>query len=271
MLITCCRGSPKKLLDLSNFQVLRIGREQHVPDSSNHSLSLVKPVELQLFWGTRWREPLARWFGLSFAPKPKYNERFARQYRYSTRVSPDFALLRHSSPSFGSWFLCSSEHCQDHWRLQVHTSKHSLSLCLLQTQPETRTHTTHTQHTKHNITHNMRRQTQRERDREREEIERDAALLKLASPSSGCWHVCRTRSQDHGIYIYIYIFMSVSCFAHFSRKNVVWNTRTFHDVYCSKPLTFHNGWIFHSADMTNHGKTLIQRKIIQPGSKSATV
>ena len=40
-----------------------------------------------------------RWFGLSFAPKPKYKERFARQYRYSTRVSPDFALLMHSSPS----------------------------------------------------------------------------------------------------------------------------------------------------------------------------
>ena len=40
--ITCFGGSTKKPLDLSHFQNLRIGREQHVPDSSNHSFCLIK-------------------------------------------------------------------------------------------------------------------------------------------------------------------------------------------------------------------------------------
>ena len=40
-----------------------------------------------------------RWFGLSFAPFSKHNERFARQYRYSTRASPAFALHKLRSPS----------------------------------------------------------------------------------------------------------------------------------------------------------------------------
>ena len=52
--------------------------------------------------GKRWREPAVRWFGLSFAPFSKYIERFARQYRYSTRGSRDVALLKLSSPSVGS-------------------------------------------------------------------------------------------------------------------------------------------------------------------------
>ena len=42
-----------------------------------------------------------RWFGLSFAPFSKHIERFARQYRYSTKVSPDVALLKLSSPPVG--------------------------------------------------------------------------------------------------------------------------------------------------------------------------
>ena len=40
--ITCFRGSPKKPLDLTHFLSLRTGREQHVPDSSDHSLYLIK-------------------------------------------------------------------------------------------------------------------------------------------------------------------------------------------------------------------------------------
>ena len=59
---------------------LRIDREQHVPDSSNHSIYLMKPA--------------VRWFCLSFAAKPEYNERFARQYCYSTRF---LLTLRFSS------------------------------------------------------------------------------------------------------------------------------------------------------------------------------
>ena len=40
--ITCFRGSPKETLGSNPFSSLRIGREQHVPDSSNHSLCLMK-------------------------------------------------------------------------------------------------------------------------------------------------------------------------------------------------------------------------------------
>ena len=32
------------------------------------------------------RESVVRWYGLSLAPSSKHNERFARQYRCSTRV-----------------------------------------------------------------------------------------------------------------------------------------------------------------------------------------
>ena len=47
------------------------------------------------------REPAVRWFGLSFAPLSKHNERFARQYRCGPPpVSPDAGLLRLRSPSF---------------------------------------------------------------------------------------------------------------------------------------------------------------------------
>ena len=69
---------------------------------------------------------------LVFCTKPRAKRTICTSVspRASTRVSPDFALLRLRSPSFKSKnsFL---KHFQDHWRLQMHTSKHSLSLRLL--------------------------------------------------------------------------------------------------------------------------------------------
>ena len=44
-----------------------------------------KIVQLQLSWGTLRRESATGWFGLSLAPFSKHDERFARQYRYSTK------------------------------------------------------------------------------------------------------------------------------------------------------------------------------------------
>ena len=53
----------------------------------------------------------------------------------------------------------------------------------------------------------------------------DADLLKLASPSSGWYHVSRTRSQDHGkhfhvddMYIFMYMYMSGSLFCSFPHE-----------------------------------------------------
>ena len=76
----------------------------------------VKAVELQLTRKKLRRESVVGWFGLSFAPKPEFHKRIARQYRYSTRVSPDVALLELSSPSDRS--------CQDEKNNTQHTYTH---------------------------------------------------------------------------------------------------------------------------------------------------
>ena len=41
------------------------------------------------------------------------------------------------------------------------------------------------------------------------------------------------------VYVYVYVHMSVVLFL--TKKKTQSGTRTFHDVYCSKRLTFHNG------------------------------
>ena len=38
----CTMGLPKQALDLAHFGSLRVGREQHVADSSSHALYLMK-------------------------------------------------------------------------------------------------------------------------------------------------------------------------------------------------------------------------------------
>ena len=70
-------------------------------------------------------------------------------------------------------------------------------------------------------------------------------------------------------YTYAYSFTCRCNFCTFLEKTES-GTRTFHDVYCSKPLTFHNGWMFHSWYMCRHhkphsGKTVNQKN--PPGQK----
>ena len=78
MVITGFRGSPKKLFGSFPFSSLRIDWEQHVPDSSNHSLYLIK-----LFISSSpegicgGNQPPDGSICLS-PPRPNYNERFAR-------------------------------------------------------------------------------------------------------------------------------------------------------------------------------------------------
>ena len=50
---TCFRGNP---WILPIFKFLRFGLEQHVPDSSNHSLYLIK-LAIQIFWSQRSPRP----------------------------------------------------------------------------------------------------------------------------------------------------------------------------------------------------------------------
>ena len=68
-------SSPKVTTGCCPCSILRKDREQHVPDSSNHSLYLIKLLS-SVILGKCWREPAVRWFDLSFAPMKKYNERF---------------------------------------------------------------------------------------------------------------------------------------------------------------------------------------------------
>ena len=87
-------GSTKKPMDLSPFlESWRINRTRHVPDSSNHSLSLMKLSSSRTSKKKLRREPPVTWFGLSLAPKPKHNERFARQYRREPRALTIFQVL----------------------------------------------------------------------------------------------------------------------------------------------------------------------------------
>ena len=82
---------------------LRIGRTRHVPDSSNHSLCLMKLLNSSSPGETAGGTS-CEMVRLVFRPIPEHNERFARQYRYEPppEFSPDFALLRLGSPSFKS-------------------------------------------------------------------------------------------------------------------------------------------------------------------------
>ena len=64
-------GSPKVTTGSCPCSSLRKDREQHVPDSSNHSLYLMKIVKQTVTVGKQRREPAVRWFDLSFAPMKK--------------------------------------------------------------------------------------------------------------------------------------------------------------------------------------------------------
>ena len=68
--ITCPRGSPEVTTGFYPCFNLRISREQHVPDSSNHSLHLMKLLSSSYPEGKLRKESAVRWFGLFSAPNP---------------------------------------------------------------------------------------------------------------------------------------------------------------------------------------------------------
>ena len=96
----------------------------------------------------------------------------------------------------------------------------------------------------------------------------DEVQLQPSAMPSGCWQqtctpidTCEKKKnqssqlQDMDARVLFFLVTTslcqdqVICASAFTRishsgkncKNAVWNTCTFHDVYCSKPLTFHNG------------------------------
>ena len=110
-----------------------------------------------------------------FRPKPKYNERFARQYRNSTRVSHDAAVLKLAPPSFCIHmyiytytysstihpFSIPPTHTSPHKPKQTQTNKPTTQPNN-ETEPNNRAQTqTHTHKTQHN-TDNRQQTTHRE-------------------------------------------------------------------------------------------------------------
>ena len=72
MVITCCRGSPKNLLDLSHFQVFE-NRTRATRSRFLHSFAVPdQAVQFQLSWGTLRRESVVTWFDLSFSTKSSF-------------------------------------------------------------------------------------------------------------------------------------------------------------------------------------------------------
>ena len=112
------------------IQSLRIGREQHVSDSCNHSLHLIKLINSTYPEGRFGSEPALDGSIILSPQHPSVTNELHVSIATSLHQSfPDSALLKQSSPSFGSQRSCSyPNRSQDHGRLQVHISKHSLSL-----------------------------------------------------------------------------------------------------------------------------------------------
>ena len=71
----------KKTLHHTHLKFEHRSKIRH-PQYLQSSALPAKTLHMQLSWGKLRREPATRWFDDFFAPIPKYNERFARQYRY---------------------------------------------------------------------------------------------------------------------------------------------------------------------------------------------
>jgi len=93
------------------FRSLAVGRRAELPVRTvppAHVATAHDPLnESPAILGKLRGEPATRWFDGSFAPIPRSDERFARQYRVptSTAVSSGFVVARHRSPPFGSYRL----------------------------------------------------------------------------------------------------------------------------------------------------------------------
>ena len=96
---------------------------------------------------------------------------------------------------------------------------------------------------KRNITQNTERESERERetDRDREKTvkEREEKMKEEKEEEREDEEKKKQRSHVHQKWN-----MSVSLFCSFSHEKPQSGTRAFHDMCCSKSLTFHNGFMF---------------------------
>ena len=102
-----------------------------------------------------------------------------------------------------------------------------------------RTPNTHTQH--HTETQRERaRERERDRDREKTVKEREEKMKEEKEEERRE----RRRRKKQRSHVHQKWNMSVSLFCSFSHEKLQSGTRSFHDMCCSKSLTFHNGFMF---------------------------
>ena len=190
--------------------ILKFGRsrEQHVADSSTHSLYLIKLFSSSDPEGNKLS-------GMS---------RFARQYRPETPRK--CALVKHSSPSLGSWHVCSYSVCG------VCVCVRCVGMCTVWVC----------------ALWGVRCVV--------------AVLLVCLVVCVGvrrCVWLCVWKIT---VNIFILMCMSVSLFCSCSLdKKTQSGTLTFHDVCFSKPFTFHNGFnVFSSRCCFQHFSRLQKKK-----------
>ena len=171
----------KETLESLPILSLRKGRTRNVPDSTNHSLYLIKMLSSNRE-GKRWISLFfffAQSLNAPLLPVSIFSSYEARKNTVQTICSATFAPFtpHHTTPHHAT---------PNHAR---HTTWHH-------TTKKTKTHTTHTH-----------------------------------------MYVYMYLYMYLYMYVYVYVYMYVCMYVyiHLTKK------RTFHDVYCSKPLTFHNG------------------------------
>ena len=74
-------GVHRKYQRIGRIESLRVGREEHVPESSDHARYWLKLCSSSYPSEKLWREPDIKWFDLTVAPVSKNMQRFALQYR----------------------------------------------------------------------------------------------------------------------------------------------------------------------------------------------
>ena len=94
--------------------------------------------------------------------------------------------------------------------------------------------------TEHNTTKDNRHLTTSD-ERQTKNNERRRATHDMTRHHATNKHKRHTHAHAH---VYVHVYVGVTILVHFLTKKTQFGTRTFHDVCCSWPLTFHNGFMF---------------------------
>ena len=231
---------------------LRISREQHVPDSSNHSLCMSCSVSTILRYTA---EGISYWMVRFVFRHQNPSTTNDLHVSIATPLTLPFSSIVHHPSGPDSCALSS----QPFSRSLAVASAHVQAFTFIALAPNTTRNTetdTHTQHTTHGDRH-RERERERDKDRERQRKKTEKKEREQETHFSSLLHhlpgavVCvalalkitakNIYTCTHTYtYTYTYTCRGVTCLL-ISQEKTQSGTRAFHDVYCSKPLTFHKG------------------------------